>query len=247
MINRMFSRALAILALTGCLALVAIAAEKHEGKVVEASQNKLTMTDMDGSNQHSHAVATNAKITRDGKTAKLEDLKKGDTVDVTLGNSGGKQVATELVARVGTNEKRTSIEIRSDGVRINRDKDVIDSSGSMQSARLSRIIGATVMNRTDENLGRIEDIVLDQSRGKISYAVLSFGGFLGLGDKWFAIPWDSLSVKYDNETKDKFHFVLNVDKDKLKNAEGFDKNHFPYVANPKWALDIEVFYKNAPK
>lgn len=252
MIQRMTSRVLAALALTGCLAVGAIAAERHEGKVVEANNNKLTMTNMDGSNKHTHDVASDAKITREGKTAKLEDLKKGDTVDVLLGDRGGKEMAIELAARPGTKDiKRTTIEVRSDGVKVTRDPVVRDKdlvpSGTLESARASKIIGTSVMNRSDENLGKIEEIVLDPHRGKISYAVLSFGGFLGVGDKWFAIPWDALNVKYDNDTKDKFHFVLNIDKERLKNAPGFDKNHFPDVANPKWSVDVDVFYKDGTR
>ncbi len=256
MFYRMTYRVLAVTAVIGCATLLALAADKHEGKVVEASKGKLVMTDMDGTNQHSLTVAASAKITRDGKTAKLDDLKKGDTVAVTLGEEAGKQVAKELAAR--SSKDKTGIEIQTDTIRFKKDKDGIeikkvkdkdgiDSQSSMASARASKLISAAVMNEENESLGKIEEIVLNPHEGTVIYGVLSFGGFLGVGDKWFAIPWESLNLRYDNETKDKFHFVLNVDKEKLKKAPGFDKNHFPNFANPDWANEIQVYYKVGAK
>ncbi len=247
---RMTPRILAIVTVIGCLTLLAVAAEKHDGKVVEVNNGKLTMTDMDGGNQHSHTLATNAKITRDGKMAKLDELKKGDLVTVTMGEQSGKQVATELVVR--SSKDKTTIDIRTDSVRIKKDKDGIEikknkdaaaTPDRKESARASKLIGTAVMNESEENLGKIEEIVLNPHEGTVNYAVLSFGGFLGMGDKWFAVPWKSLNLRYDNDAKDKFHFVLNVSKERLKNAPGFDKNHFPDVADPKWALEFEDYYR----
>src|SRR4030095_7556120 len=82
--------------------------------------------------------------------------------------------------------------------------------------RASEIIGKKVENEQGENLGKIEDIVLDESQGRIVYAVLSFGGVLGLGDKLFAIPWNALK-----ENPEKKCCLLSVDKEKLRKAPGF--------------------------
>lgn len=252
MFHRRTSLFMAAVALGGCLAVLALAADKHEGKVVEAGKGKLTMTDIDGSNQHSHTVATNAKITRDGKTARLDDLKKGDVINVTLGEQSGKPVATEIVAR--PSKDNLSIKVNKDGVEVRREKEkegvptkrAKDSSerrAKVEAIRSSKVIGTSVKNLADENLGKIEDIVFDPQEGTVNYAVLSFGGFLGVGDKWFAIPWGSFKVKYENDTKDKFHFVLDVDKERLKNAPGFDKSRFPNLGDPNWADEIEVYYR----
>ena len=84
------------------LAAPALAADKdstHEGTVVKAGDGKLTMTDKDGKNEHSHNVATDAAITCEGKKCKLADLKKGYTVKVTLGKQDGKDVATKIEAK----------------------------------------------------------------------------------------------------------------------------------------------------
>src|SRR5919201_869381 len=62
-------------------------------------------------------------------------------------------------------------------------------------SRASKLIGADVENPSGQNLGDIKDIVLDPQTGQIAYAVLGFGGFLGMGEKYFAIPWTALSAK----------------------------------------------------
>src|SRR3990170_4807846 len=81
----------------------------------------------------------------------------------------------------------------------------------------STLIGDPVRNENDEDLGDIKEIMLDTRTGEVGYAVLSFGGFLGMGDKLFAVPWDALTIDFDEH-----EFVLDVDKDLLKNAPGFD-------------------------
>jgi hypothetical protein len=76
----------------------------HEGLVVKAGNNQLTMTDMAGKNEHTHAVADTATIMCDGKVCKLEELEKGVTVKVTLERKEDKMVATKIE---GTKEKKT--------------------------------------------------------------------------------------------------------------------------------------------
>src|ERR1700687_4823051 len=80
------------------------------------------------------------------------------------------------------------------------------------------VIGSKVVNAQNEDLGKIEDLVLDAGAGRIAYAVLSFGGFLGMGEKCFAIPWNALHFDFPENRA-----VLNVDKKLLENAPGFDK------------------------
>ena len=89
-----------------------------------------------------------------------------------------------------------------------------------QVSRASKIIGTDVKNAQGQNLGKVKELVLDPESGQVVYAVVSFGGLLGVGDKLFAVPWRVLSW-----TRDKEYYVLNVDKDTLKKAPGFDKKH----------------------
>jgi sporulation protein YlmC with PRC-barrel domain len=107
----------------------------------------------------------------------------------------------------------------------------------------SSIIGNKVFNSEGEPLGSIKDMVIDLDDAQIAYAVLSFGGFMGLGDKLFAIPLEALTF----DTREN-HVVLDVDKDVLKNAPGFDKDRWPDNAQYEagWLLDIYEYYGYSP-
>ncbi|HEX6734541.1 MAG TPA: PRC-barrel domain-containing protein [Azonexus sp.] len=97
--------------------------------------------------------------------------------------------------------------------------------------------GDDVVNAKGEELGEIKDIMIDVRNGKVAYAVLSSGGFLGIGDKLFAIPWGALTLDADRKC-----FILDVDKDRLKNAPGFDKHHWPSMADPTWAKEVHDYF-----
>lgn len=101
----------------------------------------------------------------------------------------------------------------------------------------STLVGDKVVNKRGDDLGKIHDIMLHLATGKIAYAVLSFGGFLGLGDKLFAIPWEALELDEENKC-----FILNVDKEKLEKAPGFDKDNWPDMADTEWGKKIYGYY-----
>jgi sporulation protein YlmC with PRC-barrel domain len=101
--------------------------------------------------------------------------------------------------------------------------------------------GDDVVNAAEEDLGKIQDIMLDVPSGRIAYAVLSFGGFLGMGDKLFAIPWSALKLDPDNH-----RFILDINKEQLKNAPGFDKDHWPSMADQQWAMEVHSYYGRRP-
>src|ERR1051325_3934046 len=82
------------------------------------------------------------------------------------------------------------------------------------------LTGDKVVNRQKEDLGTIEHLMIDVETGRVAYAVLSFGGFLGMGDKLFAIPWSALAIDTGGK-----QFILEVDKNLLESAPGFDKAH----------------------
>jgi len=98
---------------------------------------------------------------------------------------------------------------------------------------VSTLIGAPVRNLQDESLGDLKDAMIDTARGKIAYGVLSFGGVLGVGNKLFAVPWDAFRVDPESE-----RLVLDVPKDRLKDAPGFDADHWPNLADPNVAGEV---------
>ena len=105
------------------------------------------------------------------------------------------------------------------------------------------IIGNKVVNSQGEQLGNIKDLMIDLDDAQIAYAVLSFGGFLGLGDKLFAIPLEALTFGSEAQT-----VILDVDREALKKAPGFDKDHWPDNAQYEagWLLDIYEYYGYSP-
>jgi len=93
-----------------------------------------------------------------------------------------------------------------------------------------------------EDLGKLEEIMLDMDGGRVAYAVLSFGGVLGMGNKLFAVPWDALTV--DTENKE---LVLNIDRETLENAPGFDKDNWPGTeTGSQWLVDVYDYYGYEP-
>ena len=103
------------------------------------------------------------------------------------------------------------------------------------------LIGDSVVNQAGDSLGEIKAIMLDVTGGRIAYAVLSFGGFLGMGNKLFAVPWSAFIMDAGEK-----RFILDIDKERLENAPGFDKDHWPSMADAEWATDLHAYYDVPP-
>src|SRR6185437_10187673 len=109
---------------------------------------------------------------------------------------------------------------------------------SPQFLSASTLIGADVKNPQDESLGELKDVMVSTTSGKIAFGVLSFGGMLGMGNKLFAVPWEAFRVDGGNE-----RVVLDVPKERLKDAPGFDKDHWPNFADPTVATQVQTYYQ----
>ena len=105
----------------------------------------------------------------------------------------------------------------------------------------SSLQGERVANIRDETLGEIRDIMIDASAGRVAYAVLSFGGGTEMGDRLFAVPWSALTLDADREC-----FVLDIDKERLQDAPGFDKEQWPSITDPRWMDEVHSFYQSRP-
>lgn len=108
--------------------------------------------------------------------------------------------------------------------------------------RASKILGSYVKNLRGNTLGDIKELVVDPDRGRIVYAVLSVGGFLGIKDKLFAVPWTALKLSRDKE-----YYTLDIDKEKLKGAPGFDQKAWPDMADEHWRADVYKYYNQKPE
>jgi sporulation protein YlmC with PRC-barrel domain len=118
---------------------------------------------------------------------------------------------------------------------------------SESGGRFRRVMGATtltkdsVRNRAGEDLGHVKELMIDVPTGRVAYAVLSFGGFLNMGNKLFAVPWNALTLDEDEK-----NFILNIDKARLENAPGFDKDNWPDMTDQNWGEQIYQYYGTEP-
>ena len=103
------------------------------------------------------------------------------------------------------------------------------------------LIGDAICNQKGESLATLKEIMLDTRSGRVAYAVLASGGFLSIGAKLFAVPWKALGLDTVNK-----RIVLDVEKNFLENAPGFDPDRWPDMANPIWTSQIHSYYGTKP-
>jgi sporulation protein YlmC with PRC-barrel domain len=92
-----------------------------------------------------------------------------------------------------------------------------------------------------EDRGKIEEVIIDMEVGRVAYAVLSFGGFLGLGDKWVPVPWDAVTLRPAEKV-----LLLNIAKEKLQKAPNFEGTTLPELADRQWGAVIHTYYGYPP-
>jgi sporulation protein YlmC with PRC-barrel domain len=103
----------------------------------------------------------------------------------------------------------------------------------------SKLKGAEVKSSTGENLGRLEDLVIDQQSGKVTFAILGKGGVLSVGEKRLPVPWQALTIDSDK------HLSLNVDKQKMQTAPTVNSD-YSELDNPDQVVAIYKFYEIEP-
>ncbi len=99
--------------------------------------------------------------------------------------------------------------------------------------------GTDVYNTEGEAIGEVKTIMLDTRSGHVGYVVLSFKTFFSVTEKLFAVPWEALALDSKNK-----RFVINVDKNRLKAAPGFDKHHWPDMADQTWQQEVRSYYES---
>ena len=105
----------------------------------------------------------------------------------------------------------------------------------------STLAGNSVRNSVGDDLGQIDEIMIHIPSGRVAYAVLSFGGLLGIGGKLFAVPWSALKVDEDKKC-----CILDVDKKRLESAPGFDKDNWPDMTDTTWGSEVFTYYGATP-
>jgi sporulation protein YlmC with PRC-barrel domain len=142
-------------------------------------------------------------------------------------------------------QQGTAVDVQAPGVRVqtdnanqyNRNQ---TTTSEKRIVRASELIGLNVQNHADEAVGEINDIVIDPNDGRVRYIALSAGGVLGVGDELFAIPWTAFECR---KVGDEHKVVLNVDKETLQNAKGFNQDNWPDMANERWQMENDRIFQ----
>ncbi len=103
------------------------------------------------------------------------------------------------------------------------------------------VIGDQVSNLRGEELGHIEELMIDLQNGRVHYAILSFGGLMGMGDKLFPVPWELMKPDPENQ-----RFLFQVTREMLKTAPGFRRDDWPEMNDREWSKAIHSFYNKQP-
>lgn len=112
-----------------------------------------------------------------------------------------------------------------------------DANRPLERLTATSIIGDKVENQQGEDLGTIDNLMINIRTGRVEYAVLEYGSFLGIGGKLFAIPFEELRV-----VPEKRIFVVNRDKDYLRMSPGFDKDHWPDTNDHAYYGDVDSYW-----
>lgn len=162
-----------------------------------------------------------------------------------LTTSAAFTVCMLIVATSSTIAKDTKAEKKSDRTTETRNRSLTDRQTNRTKGpilKASEVIGMNIQNPQGENVGEINDIVLDANSGKTRYAAVTYGGFVGIGDKLFAVPWEAFQCRKDKEDPDEHVLVLNVTEKQLENAEGFDQENWPDFADRNFTDGIDKQY-----
>lgn len=103
------------------------------------------------------------------------------------------------------------------------------------------LMDVKVHNNANEDLGLVEELMIDLETGAVRYAIIGLGGFLGLGEKMIAVPWSALTWSPNEEM-----FIADFDRAKLESAPSFDRNHWPDMTDLSWGTSIHDYYGVAP-
>ena len=115
-----------------------------------------------------------------------------------------------------------------------------DETGNLIAA--SKVEGTSVYNRQGESLGSVYDVMINKRSGKVEYAVMSFGGFLGMGQSYHPLPWQVL--EYDERQGG---YVVDLDKDRLLNAPSYGVNNAPDWTDRTYSQRIDDYYGIPPR
>lgn len=121
-----------------------------------------------------------------------------------------------------------------------------DPAAMRRSMRASELMGKDLHSPSNDEVGEIKELVIDVRGARFPYVVISSGGFLGLGDKLHAIPWEAIQVKPDAAGKDKDKLVVGLAKDRVLKAPEFKKDDWARMTDRAWVSELYTYYGYKP-
>jgi sporulation protein YlmC with PRC-barrel domain len=118
-----------------------------------------------------------------------------------------------------------------------------DQKTSATTIRASQLTGMDIVNSRGQDVGEVHDVVLDGETGRLRYLAVTYGGFLGIGDKLFAVPYEAFRFQVDPDDADDYVFVLDVTKQQMEGAQGFDQDNWPNFADKTFTGDLDRRYR----
>lgn len=158
-----------------------------------------------------------------------------------------------VLVLAGTCWAQQGVDVQAPGVRVQtdaegdhdanragtRDYATSQKTGQKQTVRASQLIGTNVENNADETVGEISDIVIDPNDGRVRYVALSVGGFLGIADSLYAVPWTSFECRQEG---DEHVVILDATQETFENAKGFNEENWPDMASQQWQQENDRAY-----
>lgn len=169
-----------------------------------------------------------------GKSNQKDETMKMSSIPPT----GLAMVVCLALVSVSATAQETQIKKSRDNAKIG----ALDNKTSGASFRASKLIGMNIQNELGKSVGEVNDIVLDASTGKVRYLAVTYGGFLGLGNKMFAVPYEAFTCHPDPDDRDETKLVLNVTQQQLEGAAGFDEDHWPDFGDTKFTNELDKRY-----
>jgi len=118
----------------------------------------------------------------------------------------------------------------------------LDDKTTGTNVRASKLIGMNIQNDQGESVGEVNDIVLDGNSGKVRYLAVTYGGFLGVGNKMFAVPFEAFHCHHDPDDADEAILTLHVTQQQLNGAVGFDEESWPNFGDTKFTSELDKRY-----
>jgi sporulation protein YlmC with PRC-barrel domain len=126
---------------------------------------------------------------------------------------------------------------------VNENLHKLDSTTSGHSIRVSKLIGLKIYNSGKQHVGQIKDIVVNPTSARVQYVAVSYGGFLGLGDNLFAVPIQAMQIKQDPDNMDNVLLILDVTKEQMNGAKGFDETNWPNFSDGTFVAELHRRYR----